>query len=83
MVDGFEIKILESDFKAKPESEQNWILFQGVSSVKQCIDKLDIYGCKWGQKRYEATTLKVIGTISSGVMIGLGFIYILYKLIVG
>lgn len=81
MASGFEINISESDFKSKPQTEQNWILFQGVTAVQHCVNNLDSKGCSWGQNRYRGRWIKLIGAITTGFTVGLGIIYIIYQMV--
>lgn len=80
MTNGFEINISETDFKAKPPTEQNWILFQGVSSVRKCIVDIDEKGCDYAKKRYKSNRLKIISAISGGITFALGMVYIIYQM---
>jgi len=80
MTDGFEINISEDDFKARPEKDQNWILFQGVSSVRKCIADIDEKGCDYAKKRYKSNRLKIISAISGGITFALGVVYIIYQM---
>ena len=81
MRDGFEINISESEFKAKPQGEQNWVLFQGVTSVHRCINRIDDEGCEYAKRKHRYTLLKVLSAISGGAIVGLGIVYILSQLI--
>jgi hypothetical protein len=78
---GFEINITEQEFKQKPPQDQNWILFQGVTAVRQCIDKIENEGCEFARKRRRNGTLKLLSAISGGITVALGIVYILYTLI--
>jgi len=78
---GFEINITEQEFKQKPPQDQNWILFQGVTAVRQCIDKIENEGCEFARKRKRNGTLKLLSAISGGITVALGIVYILYTLI--
>jgi hypothetical protein len=80
---GFEINITEQDFKQKPLQDQNWILFQGVTAVRQCIDKIDDEGCEFARKKRKNGVLKLLSAISGGFTVALGIVYILYMLIHG
>jgi len=82
-MNGFDIKITEYDFKQKPLTDQNWILFQGVTAVRQCIDKIDDEGCEFARKKRRNGVLRLIYAISGGVTVALGVVYTLYKLIHG
>lgn len=73
MANGFEVNISESDFKAKPAGEQNWILFQGVTSLHRD-------GCAWGQKKYKGDRLKYVSAMTGAVVFALGVIYIVYQM---
>jgi len=81
MRNGFEIKISESEFKAKPQGEQNWILFQGVSLIRACVNDIDEKGCEYARKRKKAGMLKLASAISGGAVFALGVIYLVYQLI--
>lgn len=81
MTNGFEINISETDFKSRPAGEQNWILFQGVSSVRKCIADIDEQGCDYAKKRYKINRLKMVSAISGGITFALGIIYIVYQII--
>ncbi len=79
-MNGFEINITEKDFRAKEQSEQNWILFQGVSSVNKCIIDIDTNGCEFARKRRKIEMVKLASAISGGAVFALGVIYIIYQL---
>ena len=80
-MNGFEIKITEKDFKSKEPCEQNWILFQGVSSIKNCVDTIDETGCEFARKRRKTNVIKLASAISGGAVFGLGVIYIIYQIV--
>jgi len=81
-ISGFEINITEQDFKQKPPPDQNWILFQGVTAVRRCIDKIDDEGCEFARKRRRNETFKLLSAISGAFTVALGVVYILYMLLV-
>ena len=83
MSNGFEINISEVDFKAKPTTEQNWILFQGVTSIRQCVNDIDMEGCEYARKRNRYWTLKILTAISGGATFAIGIVYIVFKLLNG
>lgn len=83
MPNGFEINISEADFKAKPQGEQNWILFQGITSMRKCLNDMDQYGCDYGRKKYQMNWLKVISAIAAGITGALGVIYSIYRVTCG
>jgi hypothetical protein len=78
---GFEINITEQDFKQKPPQDQNWILFQGVVAVRECVNKIDDEGCQFAKKKRRNGTLQLLSAISGGFTVAIGIVYILYKLI--
>ena len=80
-MNGFEINITEKDFRAKEQSEQNWILFQGVSSVNKCITDIDEKGCEFARKHRKIEVIKLASAISGGAVFALGVIYIIYQLV--
>lgn len=79
-MNGFEINITEKDFRSKEQSEQNWILFQGVSSVTRCINDINATGCEFARKRRKVEIVKLASAISGGAVFALGVIYIIYQL---
>jgi len=81
MANGFEISINEIDFRAKPQSEQNWILFQGIMAANKGISIIDNEGCEFARKRNRYWTLKVLSAISGGAVFGLGIVYIIYQMV--
>lgn len=81
MDNGFEINISEIDFKAKSQGEQSWILFQGVTAVRKCLNDMDEHGCDYGRKKYQMNWLKIISAIAAGVTGAFGVIYIIYQVI--
>ena len=74
MANGFEVNITEKEFKARPIADQQWILFQGITSLNRD-------GCVWGVNRYKGEVLKKWTALGVGLSGGLGFIYILYQLV--
>ena len=80
MASGFEINISESDFKAKPQVEQSWILFQGISLIRGCISDIDEKGCEYARKKRKVGMLKLASAISGGVVFALGIVYIIYQI---
>lgn len=80
MRNGFEINISESEFKAKPQGEQNWVLFQGVTSVHRCIGRINDEGCEYAKRKNRYGLLKILSAISGGAIVGLGIVYILYQM---
>ena len=80
MVNGFEINISEADFKTREIPEQNWILFQGVTSVTKSILQIDEKGCSFARKKNKNNWLKILSAISGGITFALGIIYIIYSI---
>jgi len=80
MPNGFEINISETEFKAKQQNEQSWILFQGISAVRKCIQDIDELGCEFARKKHKQNTLKMLSAVSGGITFALGVIYIVYRL---
>ncbi len=80
-MNGFEIQITEKDFKAKPEAEQNWILFLGISSLAKCIKDIDSSGCEYARKKQRGYRLKAIAVFGSSFATAAGVIYIIFNLL--
>jgi len=81
MVNGFEVNISESDFKAKIQPEQNWILFQGVTSLHRCVSKIDTEGCNFAKKQNKhRSPINLITAVTTGLTIGLGIVYIIWQI---
>ncbi len=87
MANGFEININEMDFRAKPQGEQNWILFQGImatnnsiSEVNKDISEINKEGCEFAKKRNKYWTLKVLSAMTGAAVFALGVIYIIYQM---
>ena len=87
MANGFEININEMDFRAKPQGEQNWILFQGImaannsiSKVNKDISEINKEGCEFAKKRNKYWTLKVLSAMTGATVFALGVIYIIYQM---
>ena len=81
MANGFEIQITETDFKAKPTGEQNWILFQGISGVSKCIRDIDDKGCEYARKKQKGFRLKLVSAFGAGIAGGTGVIYLIFHLL--
>lgn len=73
-MNGFEVNISESEFKAKTSSDQTWILFQGITSLHK-------EGCAWGRIKYGKDRLKMWTAFGAGISGGLGIIYIIYQMV--
>ncbi len=94
MANGFEININEMDFRAKPQGEQNWILFQGImaannsisevnkdiSEINKDISEINKEGCEFAKKRNKYWTLKVLSAMTGAAVFALGVIYIIYQM---
>ncbi len=81
MPNGFEININEMDFRAKPQGEQNWILFQGIMAVNHCVSEINKEGCEFAKKRNRYWSLKILSAMSGGVVFALGIVYIIYQMV--
>jgi hypothetical protein len=66
MVNGLRINISESDFKAKPVPDQNWVLYQALI-------KIDEFGCRWSATHYKETYWKKLTVLGGGFGAGFGF----------
>ncbi len=80
MANGFEININEMDFRAKPQGEQNWILFQGIMAANNSISEVNKKGCEFAKKRNRYWTLKVLSAMTGAAVFALGVIYIIYQM---
>lgn len=74
MANGLRINISESEFKAKPTSDQNWMLFQGLT-------KIDQFGCDWAARNYKQNYWKKLTVIGASIGGGFGFAFMVGKII--
>ncbi len=81
MANGFEINITESEFKAKPQAEQGWILFQGISAVRKCVNDIDQFGCEFARKKHKQSTVKVLSAMAGSIAFALGIVYVVFHLL--
>ena len=80
MGNGFEIQISEEEFKRMPPNEQNWRLFQGVTTITKCVDGINEKGCDYAKKQRKVGILKLASAISAGVTFALGIVFIIWQM---
>lgn len=74
MANGLRINISETEFKAKPIADQNWVLFTAIT-------KIDQYGCDWASRYYKQNYLKKVTIFGAAMGGGLGFAFMIGKII--
>lgn len=80
MSNGFEININEMDFRAKPQGEQNWILFQGIMAANNGIAEIEKSGCDFARRKHKENLKWTLSAMVGAVVFALGIVYIIYQM---